>query len=92
MLEHRDLDGKHGDNQGYTDHKNEFIHIRYSTKRGFYIWDPMQKTKHTSIPMGHFGMIKIGMVVMSNNEQEYGLRIDCVFTDKFRKQIGRSFA
>ena len=23
-----------------------------------------------------------------NAEQEYGLRIDCVFTDKFRKQLG----
>ena len=23
-----------------------------------------------------------------NAEQEYGLRIDCVFTDKFRKKLG----
>ena len=34
-FEHRDLDGKHGDNQGYSGHKNEFIHIRHNTKRGF---------------------------------------------------------
>ena len=23
-----------------------------------------------------------------NKEQEYGLRIDCVFTDEFRKKLG----
>ena len=44
-FEHRDLDGKHGDNQGYSGHKNEFIHIRHNTKRGFYIWDPEKQNK-----------------------------------------------
>ncbi len=39
-FEHRDLDARNGvlgDHQ-YTPHNNEFIHIRYRTKRGFYIF------------------------------------------------------
>ena len=87
-FEHRDLDGKHGDSQGYTDHRNEFIHIRYSTKRGFYIWDPEAKNKTYINANAAFWNDQDWHGGDVSNEQEYGLRIDCVFTDKFRKQLG----
>ena len=64
-FEHRDLDADNGvhDDKQYSPHNNEFIHIRYRTKRGFYIWDPESENK--TLPktvMQHFGMIKTGMV------------------------------
>jgi hypothetical protein len=87
-FEHRDIDHSvQGDQNGYSNHTVEFIHIRPFTKRGFYVWDPEQKKKtyinsHASFfndqdwHGGEFSM-----------EQEYGLRIDCKFTDEFKKKI-----
>jgi len=88
-FEHRDIDYSTQSNKdGYSNHKTEFIHIRPLIKRGFYIWDPQQQKKcyinsHASFfndqdwHGGEFSM-----------EHEYGLRIDCKFTDEFRKKIG----
>lgn len=88
-FEHRDIDHSvQGDNCGYSNHNVEFIHIRPLIKRGFYIWDPDQKKKvyvnsHASFfndqdwHGGEFSM-----------EQEYGLRIDCKFTNDFKKKLG----
>jgi len=87
-FEHRDLDGKHGDNQGYSGHKNEFIHIRHNTKRGFYIWDPEKQNKVYINSNAAFWNDQDWHGGEVNAEQEYGLRIDCVFTDKFRKKLG----
>ena len=87
-FEHRDLDGKHGNEQGYSGHKNEFIHIRHNTKRGFYIWDPEKQNKVYINSNASFWNDQDWHGGEVNAEQEYGLRIDCVFTDKFRKQLG----
>jgi hypothetical protein len=40
--------------------------------------------------MQRSGMIKIGTAEKNSKEVEYGLRIDCKFTDYFRKKIGIS--
>lgn len=87
-FEHRDLDGKDGDDQGYTPHNNEFIHIRYRTKRGFYIWDPEVKNKVYINSNAAFWNDQDWHGGEHSNEVEYGLRIDCVFTPEFRKTLG----
>ena len=87
LLKHKDPDGKHGDNQGYSGHKNEFIHIRHNTKRGSTYGSRKQNKVYINSNAAspndqdwHGGEV--------NAEQEYGLRIDCVFTDNFRKKLG----
>ncbi len=89
-FEHRDLDAKNGilDDQQYSPHKNEFIHIRYRTKRGFYIWDPETENKVYVNSNAAFWNDQDWHGGESSKEIEYGLRIDCKFTDDFRKKIG----
>jgi len=89
-FEHRDLDAKNGvmcDHQ-YSPHKNEFIHIRYRTKRGFYIWDPDAENKHYINCNAAFWNDQDWHGGEESKEIEYGLRIDCKFTDEFRKKLG----
>jgi hypothetical protein len=87
-FEHRDLDGKNGNDQGYSNHRNEFIHIRYRTKRGFYIWDPEKQNKHYINSHAAFWNDEDWHGGEHSKEQEYGLRIDCTFTPEFRKVLG----
>lgn len=89
-FEHRDLDAKNGifDKHEYTPHKNEFIHIRYRTKRGFYIWDPDTESKFYLNCHAGFWNDQDWHGGEYSNEIEYGLRIDCVFSDEFRKKLG----
>lgn len=87
-FEHRDLDGKNGDSQGYSPHNNEFIHIRYRTKRGFYIWDPELENKIYINSNSAFWNDQDWHGGENSKEQEYGLRIDCTFTPEFRKILG----
>ncbi len=89
-FEHRDLDAKNGvfENYYYTDHKNEFIHIRPRTKRGFYIWDPQEENKHYLNCHAAFWNDQDWHGGESSKEQEYGIRIDCVFSDYLRKKLG----
>ena len=87
-FEHRDLDGKDGDDQGYSNHRNEFIHIRYRTKRGFYIWDPESQNKVYINSNAAFWNDEDWHGGEGSKEQEYGLRIDCTFTPEFRKTLG----
>jgi hypothetical protein len=89
-FEHRDLDAKNGntDDQGYTPHRNEFIHIRPNTKKAFYLWDPESKNKtylNTRAAWWNDQDWHGGERIM---EQSYGLRIDGKFTEEFRKRIG----
>ena len=84
-FEHRDLDA---DTQDYTDHNIEFIHIRPSTKRGFYIWDPEHKRKHYVNSHACFFNDQDWHGGEFSMEQEYGLRIDCKFTQEFKERIG----
>lgn len=89
-FEHRDLDGSKGMNQDYSEHNNEFIHIRYRTKRGFYVWDPESQNKVYINSQAAFWNDQDWHGGEHSVEQEYGLRIDCKFTDQFRKVIGVS--
>lgn len=89
-FEHRDLDSNNGvyDNKQYSAHNNEFIHIRYRTKRGFYIWDPESENKIYMNSNAAFWNDQDWHGGEESKEVEYGLRIDCKFTDDFRKKIG----
>lgn len=90
MFEHRDLGAQNGiwSKDEYTEHRNEFIHIRPNTQNQFYIWDPDTRNK-------------IGLNTRAAwwNDQDwhggnkvphptYGLRIDGKFTEEFRKILG----
>lgn len=89
-FEHRDLDAKNGvfENDYYTPHKNEFIHIRYRTKRGFYIWDPDTQDKHYVNSHAAFWNDQDWHGGEYSLEQEYGLRVDCKFSIEFKNKIG----
>lgn len=89
-FEHRDLDARNGvlENNYYTTHRHEFIHIRYRTKRGFYIWDPAKQNKVYINSNAAFWNDEDWHGGECSNEQEYGMRVDCVFSDDFRKKIG----
>ena len=89
-FEHRDLDADNGvhDDKQYSPHNNEFIHIRYRTKRGFYIWDPASAKKHYLNCNAAFWNDQDWHGGENSVEVEYGLRIDCKFTQEFKKRIG----
>ena len=89
-FEHRDLDAKNGiqDRTHYTDHQNEFIHIRSRSKRGFYIWDPDTQRKYYINSLAAFWNDQDFHGGERGKEQEYGLRIDCKFTQDFRDRLG----
>lgn len=87
-FEHRDLDGKYGNDQDYSPHRNEFIHIRPNTKKPFYLWDPDRKDRtyiNSRAAWWNDQDWHGGDRIM---EQSYGLRIDGKFTDDFRKRLG----
>jgi len=89
-FEHRDLDARNGvlgDHQ-YTPHTNEFIHIRYRTKRGFYIWDPDTENKYYINANAAFWNDQDWHGGEESKEVEYGMRIDCKFSNSFRKKLG----
>tara|TARA_R110000868_G_scaffold102091_1_gene281078 strand:- start:21169 stop:21984 length:816 start_codon:yes stop_codon:yes gene_type:complete len=89
-FEHRDLDARNGimDDKQYSAHNNEFIHIRYRTKRGFYIWDPETENKTYLNCNAAFWNDQDWHGGEESKEVEYGMRIDCKFTPEFRKTIG----
>mgnify|MGYP001123092446 CR=1 FL=1 len=86
-FEHRDLDPE---DPSYTDHNVEFIHIRPCIKRGFYLWDPETKRKHYVNHHACFFNDEDWHGGEHSMEQEYGLRIDCKFTEYFKTLIGIS--
>jgi hypothetical protein len=89
-FEHRDLNDKitNRDANGYSPHRNEFIHIRPNTKKAFYIWDPESKNKiyiNSKAAWWNDQDWHGGERIM---EQSYSLRIDGKFTEEFRKKLG----
>jgi hypothetical protein len=87
-FEHRDLVAStDGNIPGYTAHRNEFIHIRPRTKRGFYLWDADQEKKIYINSYSAFWNDQDWHGGEVSAEQEYGMRVDCVFTDEFRKKL-----
>ena len=88
-FEHRDLIlNQDGSLPDYTPHNNEFIHIRPRTKRGFYIWDPDAERKVYINSQSAFWNDQDWHGGENSTEKEYGMRVDCVFTEEFRKKIG----
>lgn len=89
-FEHRDLDSRNGllDDHQYTAHNTEFIHIRFRTKRGFYIWDPDTQNKIYINSHAAFWNDQDWHGGEESKEVEYGLRIDCKFTKEFKQKIG----
>lgn len=87
QFEHRDLDGTKGIQDGYTPHRNEFIHIRPNLKSPFYLWDPDTKTRiyiNSRAAWWNDQDWHGGDRLM---EQSYGLRIDGKFTNEFREKL-----
>ena len=89
-FEHRDLDAKNGvlENDFYTPHRSEFIHIRPNTRKSFYIWDPDTENKvHLNTRAAWFNDQDWhgGDKIM---RQSWSLRIDGKFTEEFRKKLG----
>ena len=89
-FEHRDLDAKNGiiDDQGYTPHRNEFIHVRPNTKKAFYLWDPEKQNKIYLNTQAAWWNDQDWHGGEQIKEQSYSLRIDGKFTEEFRKRIG----
>jgi len=88
-FEHRDIDySTQGDENGYSNHNIEFIHIRPFLKRGFYIWNPTTKNKSYVNSHACFFNDQDWHGGEFSMEQEYGLRIDCKFTTDFKEKIG----
>jgi len=86
-FEHRDLDGNNGI-QDYSDHRNEFIHIRPNTRAPFYIWDPETQHKVYINSRAAFWNDQDWHGGDRLMQQSYGMRIDGVFTEKFRNRTG----
>lgn len=87
-FEHRDLDGELGLQEGYTPHRNEFIHIRPNLKAPFYLWDPKAKGRTYINSRAAWWNDQDWHGGDKLMEQSYGLRIDGSFTDEFRKKLG----
>lgn len=89
-FEHRDLGSHNGvwPKEKYTEHRNEFIHIRPDTRNGFYIWDPDTKMKigiNSRAAWWNDQDWHGGNKVLA---QTYSLRVDGKFTEAFRKKLG----
>jgi hypothetical protein len=89
-FEHRDLDADNGvfEDDYYTPHRNEFIHIRPNTKKPFYVWDPEKKNKVYLNTRAAWWNDQDWHGGDSIKEQSYAIRIDGKFTESFRKQLG----
>jgi hypothetical protein len=90
QFEHRDLNSVNGvlNSGSYTPHRNEFIHLRYKTKRGFYLWDHTKQNKHFVNSRAAFFNDQDWHGGEQGVEQAYSIRIDGKFTDEFRKKLG----
>jgi hypothetical protein len=89
-FEHRDLDGSKGLQQGYTAHRNEFIHIRPNLKAPFYLWDPEKQCRTYINCRAAWWNDQDWHGGDRLMQQSWGLRIDGKFTDEFRKSLGVS--
>ena len=66
----------------------EFIHVRPTVDRPFYVYDTEQKKKHyieSRVGWWNDKDLHGGEV---SPKPSYALRIDGIFTDEFRKKIG----
>lgn len=87
-FEHRDLDGNKGLQEGYTPHRNEFIHIRPNLKAPFYLWDPTKQCRTYINCRAAWWNDQDWHGGDRLMQQSWGLRIDGKFTEEFRKKLG----
>lgn len=88
MPKHRDLILPH--ETEYTDHRHEFIHIRSTMDKKFYIWDNDIDVYHYVNCYSCFFNDQDWHGGEANDRQTFSLRIDGRFTDEFRQKIGIS--
>jgi hypothetical protein len=74
----------------YFDHRHEFIHLRTSLDKPFYIWDPETDTKILTESHATFFNDQDWHAGGRTNKQTYSLRVDGPFTEDFRKKLGLS--
>ena len=72
----------------YFDHKHEFIHLRTSLDKPFYIWDPDTDTKILTDSHATFFNDQDWHAGGRTNKQTFSMRIDGPFTKEFRQRIG----
>jgi hypothetical protein len=72
----------------YTNHRHEFIHLRTRLDRPFYIWDAETDTKIETTSYATFFNDQDWHNGGTANVQTFSIRIDGEFTDEFRKTAG----
>ena len=85
---HRDL--IYPEENDYSNHRHEFIHIRPNLDKPFYIWDREQDIKLIVDSHATFFNDQDWHAGGRTNKQTYSLRIDGSFTDEFREKISIS--
>jgi hypothetical protein len=86
MLMHRDLILP--DEHDYFNHRHEFIHLRTTLDKPFYIWDPETDTKVLVDSHATFFNDQDWHSGGKVNKQTFSLRVDGVFTEEFRAKMG----
>jgi hypothetical protein len=85
MPMHRDL--IYPNENDYVDHQHEFLHLRTNLDKPFYIWDHETDTKIIVDSHATFFNDQDWHAGGKINKQTYSIRVDGVFTDKFRQQL-----
>ncbi len=83
---HRDL--YEGDADSYPPHRHEFIHLTPDHNKGLLLWDPKTNQREYITSRAAWFNDSDWHGASISPVQTYGLRIDGVFTDKFRKDLG----
>lgn len=86
MPMHRDL--IYPNETDYFDHSHEFLHLRTSLDKPFYIWDPEEDVKVLVDSHATFFNDQDWHAGGRTNKQTYSIRVDGVFTEDFRKKTG----
>jgi hypothetical protein len=69
-------------------HRDEFVLLRHSQHRPWYLWDPQARVKTYTQGRALWFNGKDWHGGERSNEQTYTLRVSGCFTDKFREQLG----
>ena len=72
----------------YEDHRTEFIHITPNDEKKLFLWDPETDQKVYAPSRACWFNDLDWHGAERNIKQAYGVRIDGVFTDEFRKLVG----
>jgi hypothetical protein len=86
MPMHRDLILP--DETTYTNHRHEFVHLRTSLDKPFYIWDSESDAKFLTASHATFFNDQDWHAGGRTNKQTYSIRVDGIFTEEFRQRIG----